>query len=330
MTDLPPGWAWTTLGDVAELGSGGTPRSGDARFYSGDIPWAVIGDLRDSTIAETRSTITQAGLTNSSAKLVPPGAVLLAMYGSIGKLGMVARQMATNQAIAFAIPTKALIDGKFLFWYLRSQRSLLTSKGKGATQQNISQTLLRTWPVPLPTPTEQQRIVETLEAHLSLLDSATSTLQTTSVRLATLGRAASAQLWEQSATTGMSIAVGSLGRVITGSTPSRTLAEAFGGEVPFVTPSDVGRGGEVVTTARTLSQRGAAATRVLTPGSIVTVCIGATLGKVGWSKSAVATNQQINGIELDALAARPDFVAVLMVDFRSFRRRRRAGRVEPR
>lgn len=167
-----------TLGDVAKWGSGGTPKARDPRYYeNGTVPWAVIGDLNDGIVRETAAAITIDALNESSAKLIPRGSILVAMYGSIGKLGIAASEMASNQAIAFAVPNDELICSKFLFWYLRSQRAELTSAGKGATQQNISQTILKSWPIPVPPLDEQRRIVATLEDHLSRLDAGVGYVQ---------------------------------------------------------------------------------------------------------------------------------------------------------
>jgi type I restriction enzyme S subunit len=189
MTGLPDGWMLESLSAVASWGSGGTPQAGNAAFYGGDIPWAVIGDLNEATVMETRASITDAGLAASSAKLVPEGAVLLAMYGSIGKLGIAGRPMATNQAIAFALPHDRVL-GKYLFYYLLSQRHQLDAAGKGAAQRNISQTILRPWPIPFPEGLdEQQRIVDILEDHLSRLTEAEALLEKNRCRLATYRRA---------------------------------------------------------------------------------------------------------------------------------------------
>ena len=170
MTELPDGWAYKTLGEIAKWGSGGTPRAGTKTYYDGEIPWAIIGDLNDSYVSKTARNITKKGLEESSARMVPVGAVLIAMYGSIGKLGINTIPMATNQAIAFAIPNADLVLQKYLFHYLSSQREVFLWSGKGATQQNISQTLLKAWKIPLPPLPEQQKIVEILEDHLSRLD----------------------------------------------------------------------------------------------------------------------------------------------------------------
>jgi type I restriction enzyme, S subunit len=172
MKDLPIGWRTLTLGEIATWGSGGTPQAGNSRYYGGQIPWAIIGDLTDSDVFTTEKHITEEGLANSSAKLVPAGAILIAMYGSIGKMGIAKVPMATNQAIAFALPKPDLIDAKYLFWYLRSQRDVFLASGKGATQQNISQTLLKSWVIPVPPLDEQRRLVEVLDDLLFRLDKA--------------------------------------------------------------------------------------------------------------------------------------------------------------
>lgn len=141
---VPTGWRLTTLGECFKWSSGGTPRRTEPSYFGGDIPWAVIGDLNDGVIAETQSSITEAGLHNSSAKWVEPGSVLVAMYGSIGKLAIAGRRLTTNQAIAFTKPDP--VDPKYLYYYLRSQRPSLARLGKGATQLNISQTVLKKFP----------------------------------------------------------------------------------------------------------------------------------------------------------------------------------------
>jgi type I restriction enzyme S subunit len=172
MTELPDGWKNTTLGEIAKWGSGGTPSAGVTKYYDGDIPWAIIGDLNDTVVTRTARSITKLGLDNSSAKMVPEGAILIAMYGSIGKLGIAGLPMATNQAIAFALPDESIVLKPYLFYYLRSQREILLSNGKGATQQNISQTLLKSWEIPIPPIDEQHKIVNLLDDHLLHLDTA--------------------------------------------------------------------------------------------------------------------------------------------------------------
>jgi type I restriction enzyme, S subunit len=167
---LPTGWREATLAEVATLGSGGTPEAKNPAYYDGDIPWAVIGDLNDSVVRSTARSITRCGLDNSSAKVVPVDTILVGMYGSIGKLGIAGVRLATNQAIA-TIRAGDQVDHRYLFYYLLAQRRDLDHQGKGATQRNISQTVLKPWPIKFPEDLdEQRRIVELLEDHLSRLD----------------------------------------------------------------------------------------------------------------------------------------------------------------
>lgn len=174
--NIPESWIKTTLGECFKWGSGGTPKSGNSEYYGGNIPWLVIGDLNDSIINESSQKITEKGLHNSSAKLVDEGTLLLAMYGSIGKLGIAGMKLATNQAIAFA--EKNEIETKYLFNFLLYVRLQLNTLGKGATQQNISQTVIKAFPFPLAPLNEQKRIVAKIEELFSELDNGIASLKT--------------------------------------------------------------------------------------------------------------------------------------------------------
>lgn len=153
-----------TLGDIADWGSGGTPSRSVASYFGEGIPWLSIADLNDGLVSHAKESLTPAGVANSAAKIVPPGTLFVAMYGSIGKLGIAAREFATSQAIAFAKPKTSLVDTRYLFHFLLAQRPRLMARGRGGTQMNISQGDLKAWPIPLVPLEEQRRIVEILDA----------------------------------------------------------------------------------------------------------------------------------------------------------------------
>ena len=159
MSELPEGWAETTIGALGKWGSGGTPKSDNKTYYGGTIPWIRSGDLPDGSIIEHEINISEEGLANSSAKWVPEGAVLIAMYGAtIGKLGITTYPVTTNQAIAFCVPNDA-IEPKFLFHGLRDKKQDFIGLGQGGAQPNISQEILKAVRFPLPPLPEQRRIV---------------------------------------------------------------------------------------------------------------------------------------------------------------------------
>ena len=170
--DLPHGWAVARLGNLGDWGSGGTPSKSNKAYYeSGTIPWLVIGDLNESVVYRSNLCITEEGLKNSSAKLLPTGTLLVAMYGSIGKTAITGVQCATNQAIAYCQPHEG-INLNYLHRIMQWLKPNLIVQGKGGTQQNISQGILKNISVPLAPSNEQRRIADKLDRVLARVDAA--------------------------------------------------------------------------------------------------------------------------------------------------------------
>ena len=170
-------WQIKALGDVCRTSSGGTPSRSRPDYFNGNIPWVKSGELTDGLVSEVSEFISEEALAGSSAKLLPAGTLLIAMYGAtVGKLGVLARAAATNQAVCAIFPPPEL-DPKFLFWYLRRQRFNLIAKAVGGAQPNISQTILRDLELPIPPLSEQREIVAELEKQFSRLDEAVANLQ---------------------------------------------------------------------------------------------------------------------------------------------------------
>ena len=161
---LPKGWRWVKLGEVCETGSGGTPSRGTSSFYGGSIPWVKSGELNDGVVCGTEESITELGLSNSSAKLVPKGTLLIAMYGAtVGKLGILGIDAATNQAVCAIFPQDSVCRD-YLFHFLFQQRKTLVERSFGGAQPNISQEVIRAVTVPLPSLDIQHLIATDLNA----------------------------------------------------------------------------------------------------------------------------------------------------------------------
>lgn len=171
MSGLPDNWTHATLESLGQWGSGGTPpRTNSSYFEGGKIPWLIIGDLNDRVVTNAATRITEAGLANSSAKLLPPETLLVAMYGSIGKLGITGIECATNQAIAFCKPNTEIVSLRYLFYSVMNAKDGLVALGQGGAQQNISQGILKAYEIPLAPLGEQKRIADKLDAVLALVD----------------------------------------------------------------------------------------------------------------------------------------------------------------
>ena len=151
------------LENISETSSGGTPSRENADFYKGDIPWITTGELKDGYIFDSKEHITKEALKNSAAKIFPSGTVLMAMYGAtIGRLGILKVDAATNQACCAFFPNEQKLKAKYLFYWLFYHRSQLIDMGTGAGQPNISQNIIKKLEIDLPTIQEQDEIVNAL------------------------------------------------------------------------------------------------------------------------------------------------------------------------
>ena len=169
---IPENWCWTYMNRVAQWGSGGTPSRKNPEYYKGYIPWIKTGELNDGYVYDTEEKITDEAIACSSAKIFPANTIAIAMYGAtIGKVGILGMEAATNQACACGICLEALAY-KFLFYYARSQKGAFIGKAKGGAQPNISQEIIKTHFIPLPPLAEQQRIVDRIESIFAKLDEA--------------------------------------------------------------------------------------------------------------------------------------------------------------
>ena len=111
---LPMGWVETTLNEIATWGSGGTPKASEKKYYDGDIPWLIIADLNNGVVTTSKKKITKLGMEKSSTKWVELGSILLAMYGSIGTLGIAGIRCKRSRQLPFT-PYLDDIPNKFLF-----------------------------------------------------------------------------------------------------------------------------------------------------------------------------------------------------------------------
>ncbi|EFH7405037.1 restriction endonuclease subunit S [Escherichia coli] len=158
-------WRYLKIEDFCSTGSGGTPSRSKPEYYEGgDIPWIKSGDLKDSKIYDANEYITAAGLENSSAKIVEKDSILIAMYGAtVGRLAILGINAATNQAICNIRPDMTIADIKYLYYFLKSKFSYFVENAVGGAQPNISQGLIKSLEVPLPSLDEQKRIADILD-----------------------------------------------------------------------------------------------------------------------------------------------------------------------
>jgi type I restriction enzyme S subunit len=158
------GFPQLSISDFCETGSGGTPSRANKDYYGGNIPWVKSGELREGVITDTEEKITERAIKESSAKIVPRGAILLAMYGAtVGRMAFLGVDAATNQAVCNIRPDPTRANLRYVFHCLQSQINHFLSRAAGGAQPNISQGIIKETKIPLPPLDEQQRIATILD-----------------------------------------------------------------------------------------------------------------------------------------------------------------------
>lgn len=150
---VPEGWRKGKISDFVPTSSGGTPSRTHSEYYSdGTNLWVKTQELNDGFIFDTEEKITDDAIRNSSAKIIPQGSILMAMYGAtIGKIGIAATELTCNQACCVFNLSKIKYATSYLYCWLKDNREFFISQGKGAAQPNLSQAMIKNFDVLIPT-----------------------------------------------------------------------------------------------------------------------------------------------------------------------------------
>jgi type I restriction enzyme S subunit len=163
---VPNGWKLSTIKEVSNVSSGGTPSRKNDNYWGGDIPWATTAEVQFKTIFDTAQMITEEGLNNSSAKLFPVDTILMAMYGQGKTRGQVAKigiETTTNQACA-AIILKDGYDVDYYYQFLMSRYEHIRQMSNSGGQENLSAGIVKSIQVPVPPLPEQKEIAQILSS----------------------------------------------------------------------------------------------------------------------------------------------------------------------
>lgn len=154
-----------TLGELCNIVAGGTPSRSNVEFWeNGTIPWIKIGNIKGKYIQAPDEFITQKGLDNSSAKMLPKGTVLYTIFATLGEVGILNIDACTNQAIAgLTIKDEKQLNTDYLYYYLVSKKTYVNTVGRGVAQNNINMSILRSFKLPLLPICEQKKIVKILD-----------------------------------------------------------------------------------------------------------------------------------------------------------------------
>ncbi|EJS8887031.1 restriction endonuclease subunit S [Campylobacter jejuni] len=142
---------------------GGTPSRKNINYWNGDIKWLTIGDYSNrQVIMDTKEKITREGFKNSNVKMIQKGAVVVSIYATIGRVGILGEDMTTNQAIVAIIPNEEFIN-KYLMYAIDYFKFQLYNEVITTSQQNINLGILQNMVIPKPPLEIQKQIVAECE-----------------------------------------------------------------------------------------------------------------------------------------------------------------------
>ena len=171
--EVPEGWVWCRLDDIAFIGTGATPSTSNKSYYDkGNIAWISSGATNQPFINEASNFITEKALSETNCKIYPIGTLIVAMYGegkTRGQVSELSIEAATNQACA-AIKPYVLEIKSYIKLYLESNYLYLRKLAEGGNQPNLSVGKISAYTIPLPPLVEQRRIVSEIEHWFSLIN----------------------------------------------------------------------------------------------------------------------------------------------------------------
>lgn len=147
--NLPDGWRMGTIGNFCkDMKSGGTPNRNHNEYWDkNDYPWLKSGEVHNNVIIDVEESISKTGLDNSSAKMIPEGSIVMAMYGATAaQVAYLNCATTTNQACCNMI-CHSKEDAAYLYFHLLAKQEDIKKLANGGAQENLSQELIAQQPI---------------------------------------------------------------------------------------------------------------------------------------------------------------------------------------
>ena len=273
---MKEGWTYKRLGDIAEIIHGKNQKdviSEDGQYPIYGSGGNVMGYATDY-LCEANTTI-------------------LGRKGSINNPQFITERF-WNVDTAFGIFAKNGNDSKFIYYFIKSID--WSKKNTGTTLPSLTQQVVKSVELSVPPLAEQERIVERLDAAFAQIDELKSNAERQLAEARALFQSALTQAmqpkpgWQEKK-------LKEIGLTQTGTTPSKSDKSNYGDYIPYIRPSEIdydGCGSINYDCEMKLSDKGLSMGRLFKKHSVLMVCIGATISKVGFSSQDISCNQQIN------------------------------------
>ena len=158
-------WKEYKYTDLCSLIGGGTPKTSEPTYWGGNIPWLSVKDFGNDEkyVHTTEKTITEAGLDNSSTKLLHKDDIIISARGTIGAIAMLASDMAFNQS-CFGIRSNDLVDQQYLYYLTKTKITELQKNSHGSVFDTITRDTFAKIRCYIPPKDEQMRIATILSS----------------------------------------------------------------------------------------------------------------------------------------------------------------------
>ncbi|MCF8111656.1 MAG: restriction endonuclease subunit S [Desulfobacteraceae bacterium] len=309
---IPVDWEVKSLGEIAEIVSGGTPSTQVDEYWNGDIPWCTPTDITSKPgkyLIETQRNITHKGLSACSARLLPPGSVLLCSRATIGDVKIAKKGVCTNQGFKSLICSND-VSNEFVYYLLVKLKDQLVEKASGSTFLEVSRRDVENLRINLP-PAEEQHAISTA---LSDADALINSLDRFIAKKLAIKQATMQQLL-----TGQTRLSGFKGEwqekrlgdiiscIVGGGTPSRANPAYWGDGIPWVTVKDFADfDPEATQESITLEGLKNSASNRIPAGTII-LSTRMAVGQVAIYRVDVAINQDLKAIFLNNFVV-PEYV----------------------
>ncbi|WP_172570955.1 restriction endonuclease subunit S [Vibrio fluvialis] len=172
-----PEWEEKTLGDINSITGGGTPSTADESLWGGDIQWFTPTELKTKYVSVSKRTITDKGLSNSSAKILPKGTVLFSSRATVGDVSIAQQECTTNQGFQSFNGKPKKANNEFTYYWISSHKNEFLRRASGSTFLEISKSEIAKVSICLPSFDEQLKIANFLSAIDQKIDLANSELE---------------------------------------------------------------------------------------------------------------------------------------------------------
>jgi len=248
--DFTDPWEQRKLGDLAEIVGGGTPSTSNDEYWDGEIDWYAPAEIANQIYVDSSERkITSEGFDNSSAKMLPVGTVLFTSRAGIGKMAILRKEACTNQGFQSIVPHVNELDSYFIFSRSEELKRYGETVGAGSTFVEVSGKQMSAMPLMMPpTMDEQRKIGE----YFSNLDNLITLHQRKCDRLSALKKSMLKKMFPKKGEKSPEIRfldftdeweqhkLGDIaGKVIGGGTPKTSIAEYWGGDIPWIQSSNV-------------------------------------------------------------------------------------------